>query len=174
MSALLHLGALASAVIGVAALAGMRRDAGRPEVAAAVLMLAGMTDAMTVSLVPPVVWFAVLVVTGLALAAGRRLRPVATTRPRAMLPTHLALGGISTAALILFMPAMPSSTPPSLLPAHGHAASSTMPQLVSAVLALGTLALAAAALRAERSWPHRLHHSTMAASTVAMCAIVAV
>lgn len=174
MSEILHLGALIPAAVGVGTLVGMRRDAGRPELVAAVLMLAGMTDAMTVSLVPPVVWFAALIAAGLALAAGRRVSPVATARPGAMLSTHLALGVISTAALILLMPAMPSSTPALLVPSHEHGASSTMPQLVGAGLALGTLALAVVALRAERSWLHRLHHTTMAASTVAMCAIVAI
>ncbi|MGW9156861.1 MULTISPECIES: hypothetical protein [unclassified Microbacterium] len=174
MSGLLHLGALVPAAIGVGTLVRMRRDAGRAELLAAALMLVGMADAMTLSLLPPVVWFAALVATALALAAGRRARPVATARPGAMLSTHLAFGVISTAALILLMPAMTSSAPAVLAPSHAHGASSTMPQLVSAGLALGTLALTVVALRAERSWPHRLHHVTMAASTVAMCAIVAI
>ncbi|MBT2494887.1 hypothetical protein J7E45_04635 [Microbacterium sp. ISL-59] len=173
MSGLLHLAALVPAAIGVGALVGMRRDAGRAELLAAALMLVGMTDVMTVSLVPPVVWFAALIAAGLALAAGRRVSPVATARPGTMLSTHLALGVISTAALILLMPAMPSSAPALLVSSHEHGASSTMPQLVGAGLALGTVALAVVALRAERSWIHRLHHATMAASTVAMCAIVA-
>lgn len=173
MSALLHLGALVPAAIGVGTLVGMRRDAGRAELLAAALMLVGMTDVMTVSLVPPVVWFAALIAAGLALAAGRRVSPVATARPGTMLSTHLALGVISTAALILLMPAMPSSAPALLVSSHEHGASSTMPQLVGAGLALGTVALAVVALRAERSWIHRLHHATMAASTIAMCAIVA-
>ncbi|NJI61637.1 hypothetical protein HCX50_19610 [Microbacterium oxydans] len=173
MSALLHLGALVPAAIGVGTLVGMRRDAGRAELLAAALMLVGMTDVMTVSLVPPVVWFAALIAAGLALAAGRRVSPVATARPGTMLSTHLALGVISTAALILLMPAMPSSAPALLVSSHEHGASSTMPQLVGAGLALGTVALDVVALRAERSWIHRLHHATMAASTIAMCAIVA-
>ncbi|PRB56233.1 hypothetical protein [Microbacterium sp. MYb45] len=173
MSTLLHLGALVPAAIGVGTLVGMRRDAGRAELLAAALMLVGMTDVMTVSLVPPVVWFAALITAGLALAAGRRVSPVATARPGTMLTTHLALGVISTAALILLMPTMPSSAPALLVSSHEHGASSTMPQLVGTGLALGTVALAVVALRAERSWLHRLHHATMAVSTVAMCAIVA-
>lgn len=174
MSEILHLGALVPAAVGVGTLVAMRRDAGRADVLAAVLMLVGMTDAMTVSLVPPVVWFAALIAAGLALAAGRRFSPVATARPGTMVSTHLALGVISTAALILLMPAMPSSTPALVAPPHEHGASSTMPQLVGAGLALSTVALAVVALRAERSWVHRLHHTAMAASTVAMCAIVAI
>jgi hypothetical protein len=176
VSGFLHLGALIPAAVGVGTLVGMRRDAGRPELLAAVLMLAGMTDAMTVSLVPPVVWFVALIAAGLALAAGRRVSPVATARPGTMLSTHLALGVIATAALILLMPSMPAMPSPAatlLTPSHGHGASSTMPQLLGAGLALGTVALAVVALRAERSWVHRLHHATMAVSTVAMCAIVA-
>lgn len=173
MNGLLHLGALVPAAIGVGTLVGMRRDAGRADLLAAALMLVGMTDAMTVSLLPPVVWFAALVATGLALAAGRRVRPVAAARPGTTLSTHLAFGVISTAALILLMPEMASSAPALLAPSHAHGASTTLPQLISAGLALGTLALTVVALRAERSWPHRLHHVTMAASTIAMCAIVA-
>jgi hypothetical protein len=176
VSSLLHLGALVPAAIGVVALVGMRRDAGRADLFAATLMLVGMADAMTVSLVPPVAWFAALLAAGLALAAGRRMSPVATARPGTMLSSHLALGVISTAALILLMPAMPSTAPsgaPALLAApHAHGDGSTMPLLVSAGLAVGAVTLAVIALRAERSWLHRLHHTTMAASTVAMCAVV--
>lgn len=173
MSALLHLGALVPAAVGVCALAGMRAEAGRPELAAAALMLVGMTDAMTVSLLPPVAWFAALVAAGLLLAAARRVRPVTGARPHAMLSAHLALGMISTAVLILLMPSMPSmpsAVPPS---AHGHGGSAAMPAVLGAGLAVGTVVLAVVALRRERSWLPRVHHATMTASTVAMCAIVA-
>lgn len=172
MSALLHLGALVPAAIGVGALAGMRRDAGRPELGAAVLMLVAMTDAMTVAVLPPVVWFAALVAVGLVLAASRRARPVAAA-PDAMLSTHLALGMISTAALILLMPGMSSAAPSLAASAHEHGAGAAMPTLLGVGLALGTVALAVVALRRERSWLSRIHHATMTASTVAMCAIVA-
>lgn len=173
MHAVLHVVALLPAAVGVGALVGMRRDAGRPEILVAALMLAGMADVMTVSLLPPVLWFAVLVIVGIVLAAVRRAAPVPTARPEAMVSTHLALGVITTAVLVLLMPGIPSPAAPPIITSHVHGAVDTMPLLVSAGLALGTVILAVVALRTERAWPHRLHHATMAVSTVAMCAIVA-
>lgn len=175
MSIALHLGALLPAAISVVALVGMRKDAGKADIIAAIFMLVGMTDAMTVSLLSPVVWFAALLTAGLALAAGRRAFPVATARPEAMLSTHLALGLIATATLVLLMPNMAPSAPGqwSGSEGHSHGGASTLPLLLSVGFALGTVLLAAIALRRERSWTHRVHHVTMAASTVAMCTIVA-
>ncbi|MFJ2368915.1 hypothetical protein [Microbacterium sp. NPDC087665] len=174
MNGILHLGALLPAAIGVGALVGMRRDAGLPEILAAALMLAGMTDAMTVSLLPPVVWFAVLLAAGLILAGARRRMPIPTARPGSMLSTHLALGVVTTATLILLMPTMSSSAIAVMSPSHAHGAGggSAMTEVLTAGLALGSVVLAVVALRAERSWLHRIHHSTMCLSTVAMCAIV--
>ncbi|MCI1017512.1 hypothetical protein HWD99_02630 [Microbacterium sp. C5A9] len=178
MNDLLHLGALALAAIGAGSLIGIRRGVGAPEIAAAVLMLAGMSDAMTVALLPPVVWFAVMVPTAIALAIRCRV-PAALEGRRAqaggMLSAHLALGLVSTAALILLMAAIPATgvAGAGASSAHSHGGGSGMPQVLSVALGLGAILLSAIALRAEPSWLHRVHHTTMAASTVAMAAIVA-
>ena len=58
--AVLHVVALLPAAVGLGALVGMRRDAGRPEILVAALMLAGMADVMTVSLLPPVLWLSLI------------------------------------------------------------------------------------------------------------------
>lgn len=177
MNDLLHLGALALAAIGAGSLIGMRRGVGAPEIAAAVLMLAGMGDAMTVALLPPVVWFAVMLPSAIALAIRCRVPAVLGDRSApagGMLSAHLALGLVSTAALILLMAAIPAAdvADATVRSAHSHGGGAGMPQVLSVTLALGAVVLSAIALRSERSWRHRLHHTTMAASTVAMSAIV--
>ena len=179
MNDLLHLGALALAAIGAGSLIGMRRGVGAPEIAAAVLMLAGMGDAMTVALLPPVVWFAVMLPAAIALAIRCRV-PAVLGDPSApaggMLSAHLALGLglVSTAALILLMATIPAAdvADTAVTSAHSHGGGAGMPQVLSVTLGLGAVLLSAIALRSERSWRHRLHHTTMAASTVAMSAIV--
>lgn len=178
MNDLLHLGALALAAIGAGSLIGMRRGVGAPEIAAAVLMLAGMGDAMTVALLPPVVWFAVMLPAAIALAIRCRV-PAAlgdrNAQAGGMLSAHLALGLVSTAALILLMAAIPGDdlTGVAVSSVHSHGGGAGMPQVLSVALGLGAILLSMIALRSERSWLHRVHHSTMAASTVAMSAIVA-
>ncbi|WP_227991437.1 hypothetical protein [Microbacterium sp. CBA3102] len=127
MHAVLHVVALLPAAVGVGALVGMRRDAGRPEILVAALMLAGMADVMTVLLLPPVLWFAVLVIVGIVLAAVRRAAPVPTARPEAMVSTHLALGVITTAVLVLLMPGIPSPAASPIITSHVHGAVDTMP-----------------------------------------------
>lgn len=174
MSELLHVFALAAALVGAGSLGLMRRGAGVPEVAAAALMFIGMADAMTLALLPPIVWFAVMLPAALALAARCRA-PRGNAAPAgagsAVLTGHLALGLISTAALILLMTTMgPDAVAPA--DAHAHGGGAMMPQLMAGVFGLGAILLGAIALRTERSWAHRLHHATMAASTVAMSVIV--
>ncbi|MCK2035997.1 hypothetical protein KZC51_07590 [Microbacterium sp. SSW1-49] len=180
MSDLLHVFALAAALVGVGSLALMRRGVGHAEIAAAALMVIGMADAMTLALLPPIVWFAVMLPAALALAARCR-SPRASRAPAgaesAALTGHLALGLVSTAALILLMTTMTPDavTAPDAVPppdAHVHGGGAMMPQLMAGAFGLGAILLGAIALRTERSWVHRLHHATMAASTVAMSAIV--
>lgn len=174
MSTLLHVFALASALVGAGSLILIRRGVGLPEAAAAGLMFVGMADAMTLALLPPVVWFAVMLPTALALAARCRA-PRGNAAPAgagsAVLTGHLALGLVSTAALILLMTTMgPDAVAPP--DAHVHGGGAMMPQLMAGAFGLGAILLGAIALRTERSWTHRLHHATMAASTVAMSAII--
>lgn len=177
----LHLAALALAAVGAGSLIGMRRGVGAPEIAAAVLMLVGMSDAMTVALLPPVVWFAVMLPAAIALAVRCRVPAALGDRsPSAggRLSAHLALGLVTTAALILLMATIPAadvagaaaSSPHAQ--AHAHGGGAGMPQALGIALGSGTTLLSVIALRAERSWRHRLHHTTMAASTVLMSAIV--
>jgi len=173
MSEVLHVFALAAALVGAGSLGLMRRGAGVPEVAAAALMFIGMADAMTLALLPPIVWFAVMLPAALALAARCRA-PRGNAAPAgagsAVLTGHLALGLISTAGLILLMTMGPDAVAPA--DAHAHGGGAMMPQLMAGAFGLGAILLGAIALRTERSWTHRLHHATMAASTVAMSAIV--
>jgi len=177
MTDILHLAALALAAIGAGSLIGMRRGVGTPEIAAAVLMLVGMGDSMTVALLPPVVWFAVMLPAAIALAIRCRVPAALGDRSPAaggMLSAHLALGLVTTAALILLMATIPATDAAGavLASAHAHGGGAGMPQALGIALGLGTTLLSVIALRSERSWRHRLHHTTMAASTVAMSAIV--
>lgn len=173
MSALLHVFALASALVGAGSLILIRRGVGLPEAAAAGLMFVGMADAMTLSLLPPVVWFAVMLPAALVLAARcRSRREEGLGAGSATLPAHLALGLVSTAALILLMTTMGSPSSATTTLAHAHGGSTAMPQVMGIAVGLGSILLGAIALRTERSWTHRLHHTTMAASTVAMSALV--
>ncbi|TQL87037.1 hypothetical protein FB560_2704 [Microbacterium saperdae] len=174
LSEVLHVFALAAALVGAGSLTLIRRGVGLPEVAAAALMFIGMADAMTLALLPPIMWFAVMLPAALALAArcrSSRGGEAAAGGRSSVLTGHLALGLVSTAALILLMTTM---TPGSVAaPAgHAHGGSAMMPQMMGGAFGIGALLLGAIALRAERSWAHRLHHVTMAASTVAMSAIV--
>lgn len=173
MIEILHVATLVLAAVGAGALVGARPRRGGPEVVAVVLMLVSMTDAMTVSLLPGVAWFAILLLSALALAARIRLPASAGARPAetSLLAAHTALGLVATAALILVMPAMPVERV-AMTAAHAHGAIATMPLVLSTTAGAGTIALAAVALRARDCWQHRLHHSAMAASTVAMCAVV--
>ncbi|MGM1017428.1 MAG: hypothetical protein ACQEW8_07820 [Actinomycetota bacterium] len=175
MNTILHVLALAPAALGAGVLCATRRGTGAPERAAAVLMVGAMTDAMTVSLVSPVVWFAVLILAAVVLAAVRRAPLPATGGPatRTGLSTHLALGLVVTATLIVLMPsgsvvAELSSTSPS----HAHGGDAGLLTFVCATLVIGTAAAAATAVRADRSWRHRLHHVAMSGSTIAMAAAV--
>lgn len=173
MSELLHVFALASALVGAGSLLLIRRGVGLPELAAAALMFVGMADAMTLSLVPPVVWFAVMLPAALALAARcRSRRNAGAGAGSATLPAHLALDLLSTAALILLMTTMTPPTAEAATLSHAHGGGAMMPQMMGIVLGLGAILLAGVALRSEHSWERRLHHTTMAASTVAMSAIV--
>lgn len=179
MTDILHLAALALAAIGAGSLIGMRRGVGTPEIAAAVLMLVGMGDSMTVALLPPVVWFAVMLPAAIALAIRCRVPAALGDRSPAaggMLSAHLALGLVTTAALILLMATIPATDAAGAVMAsahaHAHGGGAGMPQALGIALGLGTTLLSVIALRSERSWRHRLHHTTMAASTVAMSAIV--
>ena len=171
MADVLHLGTLVLAAVGVCALAGSPSRSAAPELLAALLMLLGMADAMTLSLLPPVAWFALMLVAALALAAVRRASATARQGP-APLSTHLALGLVATGVLVLLMPTM-APTPLAAAGSHAHAATAALPQLLSAAVCGGTIILTVIALRARPSWSHRVHHITMAASTVAMGAIVA-
>ncbi|MDA4893885.1 hypothetical protein PFZ55_44210 [Streptomyces sp. MS2A] len=198
MSTLLHAGALVLAAIAAGALCvgGCRT---RPaEAAAGVAMLVGMTDAMTVSVLPAALWSAVLLAAAIALAVRHRWTAAVPVSPvpvspapaepggnrapisgrasaaagsRSSVGPHLALGLVATATLILLMPARAPGVVP-VLGAHGHGGGSPVPVLL-AVLALGTVVATALALRRDRSWPHRVHHAAMAASTLAMTALVA-
>jgi len=177
MNDLLHLAALALATIGAGSLIGMRHGVGAPEFAAAVLMLAGMGDAMTVALLPPVAWFALMLPAAIVLAIRCRAPAVLgdrSARAGGKMSAHLALGLVSTAALILLMAAIPGTdvTDAAVSSTHPHGGGAGMPQVLGVTLGLGAILLSTIALRSERSWLHRVHHTTMAASTVAMSAIV--
>lgn len=176
MSDLLHVLALAAALVGAGSLGLMRGAVGLPEFAAGVLMVVGMTDAMTVALLPPIVWFAVMLPAALALAARCRAPRASGATAGAgsgLLTGHLALGLVSTAALILLMTTMgPGVGTVTGAHGHGHGGGAMMPQLMAGALGLGAVVLGATALRGERAWTHRVHHATMTASTVAMSAIV--
>ncbi|KJL29383.1 hypothetical protein [Microbacterium oxydans] len=173
MTDVLHLGTLLLAAVGVCALAGSPSRSAAPELLAALLMLFGMADTMTLSLLPPVVWFALMLVAALALAAVRRASTTSSAPSGpAPLSAHLALGLVATGVLVLLMPTM-GPTPLVAAGSHAHAAAAALPQLLSAAVCAGTVVLAVIALRARPSWSHRLHHIAMAASTVAMGAIVA-
>lgn len=174
MSDLLHVFALASALVGAGSLGLLRGGVGLAEAAAAALMFIGMADTMTLELLPPIAWFAVMLPAALALAArcrSPRSGEAASGAGSAVLSGHLALGLVSTAALILLMTAM---APDSVTPtgAHMHGGSTMMPQMIASVFGVGAILLGVVAMRTDRSWGHRLHHGTMAASTVAMSAIV--
>ncbi|WP_307362697.1 hypothetical protein [Microbacterium murale] len=175
MNELLHIGALGAAAVGAGALCTTRRATGRLEKAAALLMLVGMADAMTVSLLAPVAWFALMVTAGIALAVARRRMPLtaaaqATSGP-VPLSAHLALGLVVTATLILLMP---TTTSAELLVAatHSHGSAGSMSVFVCVAVGLGSVAFAATAFHSHRSWRHRLHHVAMATSTVAMSAVI--
>lgn len=174
MSEVLHVVALAAALVGAGSLGLMRRTIGRAELAAGALMVVGMTDAMTVTVLPPIVWFAVMLPAALALAVRCRSPRAGRAGAGASLLTgHLALGLVSTAALILLMTTMgPGGETVTDAHGHGHGGGADMPQLMAGVLGLGAVVLGAVALRGERAWTHRLHHITMTVSTVAMSAIV--
>ncbi len=180
VSELLHVFALATALVGAGSLILIPRGVGLPEVAAGALMFIGMADAMTLSLLPPVVWFAVMLPAALALAArcrSPRGSEASAGAGSAVLTGHLALGLVSTAALILLMTTMVPdavSAPGAVAApdAHAHGGGALMPQVMASAFGLGAILLGAIALRTERSWGHRLHHATMASSTIAMSAIV--
>lgn len=175
MTAVLHAATLLLAAVGVGALVGARPRRGGSEIVGVVLMSVAMADAMTLSLLPSVLWFGVLLLAGVLLASRIRTAgnsdgrsPTATT-----LTAHTALALVATAALILVMPSMSTEQ---LLPisAHAHGSITALPAAVSAIVGAGTIALTAVALRVPTNWPHRLHHSAMAASTLAMCMVVVV
>ncbi|GAB3600326.1 hypothetical protein [Microbacterium tumbae] len=174
MSDLLHLCAVVPAALGAGALCGVKHGSGAPERLAAILMLLGMADAMTSTILTPVAWFAVMVPAGIGLAAWRRCMPSGTAgtggRGSAAVSTHLALGLIVTAALILLMPT--GSAPATAAASGHHGGISAMPAVLCAGLVLGSVAFTASALRTDRAWHHRLHHVAMAGSTVAMGAVV--
>lgn len=175
MNTVLHVLALAPAALGAGVLCTTRCATGAPERAAAVLMVAAMTDAMTVSLVSPVAWFAVLILAAVALAAARRAPlPAAGDRAtRTGLSTHLALGLVVTATLIVLMPSGSATAElSSASPSHGHGGDAGLLPFVCATLVIGTAAAAATAVRADRSWRHRLHHIAMSGSTIAMAAAI--
>lgn len=175
MTEVLHAVTLILAAVGAGALIGARPRRSIPELLSVVLMLVAMTDAMTMSLLPGVAWFGVLLLAALALAARIRIPAGSAERSATttLLSAHIALGLVATAALILLMPSMPAEQLTATAShIHGAGAIAAMPLLLSATVGAGTIALAAVALRARESWPHQLHHSAMAASTVAMCAIV--
>lgn len=193
MSTLLHAGALVLAAIAAGALCVGGRRTRPAEAAAGVAMLVGMTDAMTVSVLPAALWSAVLLAAAIGLAVRHRWTAAVPVSPapaepggnrapisgrasaaagsRSSVGPHLALGLVATATLILLMPARAPGVVP-VLGAHGHGGGSPVPVLL-AVLALGTVVATALALRRDRSWPHRVHHAAMAASTLAMTALVA-
>ncbi|MEI3845511.1 MULTISPECIES: hypothetical protein [unclassified Microbacterium] len=203
MSTLLHAGALVLAAIAAGALCVGGRRTRPAEAAAGVAMLVGMTDAMTVSVLPAALWSAVLLAAAIGLAVRHRWTAAVPVSPAPVSPVpvslapaepggnrapisgrasaaagsrssigpHLALGLVATATLILLMPARAPGVVP-VLGAHGHGGGSPVPILL-AVLALGTVVATALALRRDRSWPHRVHHAAMAASTLAMTALVA-
>lgn len=171
----LHVCTVGAAAFGTGLLYTTRRATGRPERMAAALMLIGMTDAMTVAILAPAAWFALMVTAGMALAAGRRhmpfIAPSQTGATPAPLSTHLALGLVLTATLILLMPTMTPSEPV-IAATHSHGSTGSIAVLICATLGLGSVALAATAVRSDRSWRHRLHHVAMAGSTVSMSAVV--
>lgn len=188
MSPLLHLGALVPAVLGTAALYAPGSTVPSVERAAALMMLVGMIDVMTVRLIAPIWWFAVFVLGAVVLATVRRYRPIPGPAsaedgaepgraPAPSLTVHLAIGLVVTAGLIVLMPRMDvsaalASAPAATAAAHAHVASGAVPIALAVSLVIGQVALACAAVHADRSGRHRVHHLTMAGSTIAMGLIV--
>lgn len=182
LGALLHLGALVPAALGTATMCCIRGSRLAPEQAATVLMLVGMLDAMTLQLLSPVWWFALLLLGAMSLAALRRRnyrsRAAEETTSAVGLAAHVALGLVVTAGLILLMPrmtpeiALAAESVPLAPSAHAHSSAEGLPVILAVALAVGHVALAAGGIRSERAWRHRLHHAAMASSTVAMAIIV--
>lgn len=169
MNDVLHAGALGSAVLSTAALCTARDRAGMPERLCAALMLIGMADAMTTSLLSPLLWFSLMIAAGMALAAVRRRRPseVDAHAGSLRLSTHLAFGLVTTGALILLMQPMAMPGLHAAVSGHTHGGAVSL-NVVCAALALTSVAFATTALRSSRSWRHRIHHVAMGVSTAAM------
>lgn len=128
------------------------------------LMLVAMTDAVTIGAVAPVAWCAILVVTGMWAATGRRAVLPFETAMR----VHRAMACIAMAALMLGHGAATG------VPASGHAHGATV-GVVPMVIALGTcvlgLALTAIGLRVRGPAMRRIaatEPALMAASVAAM------
>ena len=145
MGEILHLGALAPAVIGACCIAADRRRARAPELAASVLMLVAMLDVVLWGVVAPVLWAAVLIAAAVALAAlrGRAARSRVARKPGAgrtsaalapstVMTVHATLGLVVMAAPVLAM--IPDASTPG--PVAGHHGSGASFGLVAAASAL--------------------------------------
>lgn len=177
MSDLVHVGALSLAVLGAGSLIGVRRDVSVMDIAAVIIMTTGMIDAMTISLLPAVVWFAVMLSTAIALAISVRLAPAVDAvrrRGDGVVSAHVAFGLLSTATLILVMSAPTGGdlTAASELSAHPHGSTHGPPRMLAAGVMVGTVVSSVIALRSRPTRSHRLHSAAMSASTVAMAFVV--
>lgn len=139
MTDLFHAWALAPATIGVCCVAADRGRARWPDIAASVLMLIAMLDAVLTHLVAPVYWASAVLAGAMALAAWHRPRGASNASGRARPPIgmtlHTTTGMVAMAAFQLAMTHDASVEVAPASHAHGGTAS-----LLAAVLLAGTLA----------------------------------
>lgn len=145
----------AGVCVGCAA-RGVRPGRARGTLAAVLMLLAMLDTGVGPGLVPAPVWAAVMLVTGVALAAAGR---ATTVRPAH--GAHSAVGMVLMGALII---GMPKGTPMA-----GMAGMSASPFAV--LMVIGTLAFAIASavvVAREQALPRRLESGAMAVSVTLM------
>lgn len=139
MTDLFHAWAIAPATIGACCVAADRGRTRWPDVAASVLMLIAMLDAVLTHLVSPVYWAAAVLAAAMALAAWHRPRGASNASGRARSPVgmtlHTTTGMVAMAAFQLAMTHDPTLGAATASHAHGGTAS-----LLAAMLLAGTLA----------------------------------
>lgn len=160
MVEVLHLAAVLPATVGLCCAVGDRRGRARSVVPAAAMLTAMLAMAAGWPIVPPLAWAALLVVLGVAAAAGLRRGRRAGAEPHVLeMQVHRALGLVLGAGLLVVSAVAHGGPADS---AHGvHAAHATIASPVPAILA-GTVGyLGYTAWIVARAWSERRRRATI-------------
>ena len=165
MTELLHVWAIAPAVLGTLCLVADRRRLWAPDLAASVLMLVAMADATFTAVVPVVYWAVLILAAAMALAALHRARRPTPPADTAM-TVHATSGLVVMAALLVAM-ALDGHHTTATGQVHGGTSSSTLAIVVGSGVVAYTAASIGASVRARR-WLDRAQYGGMGASALAM------